>query len=174
MMNMAENLLYNNIFNIQAIELPYKENISMVVLLPNDRDGLESFEKNLTVDNLSSIRDGMEITKVNFTFPKFKLEYSREMSNDFKALGTHEIFNLGADFSGMTSNNISVSEVIHKAMLEVNEEGSEAGAATGTSWGRRRPAEDREIVVTADHPFMFVIIDIRSELILFLGHVRNL
>ncbi|XP_054716948.1 uncharacterized protein LOC129226369 [Uloborus diversus] len=175
MMHIKEHFPYANIFDCQALELPYKgENISMLILLPNAKDGLTSLEESLTVDKLQAIRKELYKTKVDVAFPKFKIEYDQEMSSYLKSLGAGKIFSPSSDLSGMTSNKVSVNQVLHKAFVEVNEEGSEAAAVTGVVINRMRPMLDDETDFVADHPFVFAIVDKISDMILFLGHVNTL
>lgn len=178
MMHLKEEFRYmtNGELKVEAIEMPYKgENISMIVLLPHERDGLETLEENLSLENLKDIRYELFKTKVYLTLPKFKVEYSKEMSGDLMDMGAKSIFSPGADFSGMTkSKNIYVSQVLHKAVVEVNEEGSEAAAVTGIISNRMRPIFDSPPEVIVDHPFLFAIVDKRNDMILFIGRVANL
>lgn len=178
MMRLTERFLYtsNHEHKVEAIEMPYKgENISMLVLLPHERDGLEVLEKSLSIAKLHTIRYELDKTKVFLTLPKFKVEYSREMSGDFQGLGAKSIFSPGADFSGITPDkNVYVSQVLHKAVVEVNEEGSEAAAVTGVISNRMRPIFDNPPKMVVDHPFLFAIIDKRNDMILFAGRVTNL
>jgi len=177
LMHIKAKFPYTAVYDLQALELPYKgENISMLVLLPDQRDGLTNLENNLTPEKLSTIRKQLYKEKVIVSLPKFKIQYSREMSPDFKALGAKTIFSAGsADFSGMTTQkNVFVSQILHKAVVEVNEEGSEAAAVTGIISNRMRPILDFTPEFTADHPFLFTIVDKRNDMILFVGRVSNL
>nr|XP_042894558.1 intracellular coagulation inhibitor 1-like [Parasteatoda tepidariorum] len=165
--------------DLQVLELPYKgDNISMIVLLPQDNGGLTDLEHTITSKEILAIRNEMSKSKVKVTFPKFKVEYKRTMNKDFSALGATDMFNPDlADFTAITPNDgICVSDIIHKAVVEVNEEGSEAAAAT--SIGVRATAAISDPQPTplfiADHPFMFAIMDNRNNMMLFLGRVNEL
>ncbi|CAL1292433.1 unnamed protein product [Larinioides sclopetarius] len=178
LMHMTEKLPFAKFENFQALELPYKgENVSMLILLPDQRDGLQSLEENLTPEKLADVQRQLYSKEVDVSLPKFKLEFQEELSEDMKALGANEIFRAGsADFSGMTpSRDVFVSQVVHKAVIEVNEEGSEAAAVTGIISNRMGLIEER-LEFTADHPFLFAILEkgSRSNMILFLGRVNNL
>ncbi|GBN71045.1 Leukocyte elastase inhibitor B [Araneus ventricosus] len=175
---MAEKLPFARFENFQALELPYKgENVSMLVLLPNQRDGLRSLVRNLTPEKLGEVQRQLYRREVDVSLPKFKLEFEEELSEEVRALGANEIFRAGsADFSGMTpSRDAFVSQVLQKAVIEVNEEGSEAAAVTGITSNRMGLIEERP-EFTADHPFLFAIVErgSRSNMILFLGRVKNL
>ncbi|GBN73343.1 Leukocyte elastase inhibitor [Araneus ventricosus] len=158
--------------DFRALELPYKgENVSMLILLPNERDGLQALEESLTPEKLAEVQEWMHPFKISISLPKFKLEFKEELSGPLQALGANQIFSAGADFSGMTpSRGVSVSQVLHKAVIEVNEEGSEAAAVTGGAMFRSRILPFR-----ADHPFLFTIVEkgSRSNMVLFMGRVNN-
>ncbi len=153
---------------IQALEMPYKgEKVSMVVLLPRKVDGLAALEKNLSSGKLSGWLGKLRRMKVDTLFPKFKLTSRFELSSKLQNLGMKRAFN-DADFSGMDgTRNLYLTAVFHKAFVEVNEEGTEAAAATGAVVGlrsiRRGPS------FRADHPFLFLIRDKATGSILFLG-----
>ncbi|GBM18216.1 Serpin B6 [Araneus ventricosus] len=179
LMHLTSRFPYASVDNFQALELPYKgENISMLILLPNQRDGLRALENSLTPEKLAEIQRELYKTKVEVSLPKFKMEFEKELSPEVKALGANKIFSAGsADFSGMTpSKNVCVTQVIHKAIIEVNEEGSEAAAVTGIVFTRMRPMPDMTAKFRADHPFLFAIVEkgSKSNMILFLGRVNNL
>nr|XP_042900248.1 uncharacterized protein LOC107439748 [Parasteatoda tepidariorum] len=177
MMNIKAKFPYTEVDDFQALELPYKgENISMIVLLPRQRDGLSSMEKSLTLEKLALIQRQLYRTTVVVSLPKFKIEYSKELSPDLYAIGAKSMFSAGsADFSGMTlDKNVFVSQVLHKAVVEVNEEGSEAAAVTGIVSNRMRPLFDVTPEFIADHPFMFAIVDRRSTMVLFAGRINDL
>ncbi|KAK9961519.1 hypothetical protein ABG768_009303 [Culter alburnus] len=158
--------------NSQVLELPYVgKNLSMLIILPDemedDTTGLQKLEKALTYEKL------MEWTKpevmyqqeVEVFLPKFKMEEKIDMKSLLISMGMEDVFG-NADLSGMSSNNdLVLSKMIHKAFVEVNEEGTEAAAATG------------DIIFTdsacqffiADHPFLFFIRHNPTKSILFYG-----
>ncbi len=153
---------------IQALEMPYKgEKVSMVVLLPRKVDGLAALEKNLSSGKLSGWLGKLRRIKVDTLFPKFKMTSRFDLTGKLQNLGMKRAFN-DADFSGMDgTRNLYLTAVFHKAFVEVNEEGTEAAAATGAVVGlrsiRRGPS------FRADHPFLFLIRDKATGSILFLG-----
>ncbi|GBN18151.1 Serpin B4, partial [Araneus ventricosus] len=171
LMHMTSLFLYDSIDNFQVLELPFKgENVSMLILLPNKHDGLHSLEDSLTPEKLAEIQERLEETKVDVSLPKFKLDFDEELSEEIQAIGANHIFNADGDFSGMTpSTGVFVSEIRHKAIIEVNEEGSEAAAVTGNLIDRMKSPQFR-----ADHPFFFAIVEKSSNMILFMGRVNNL
>ena len=153
---------------IQALEMPYKgEKVSMVALLPRKVDGLAALEKNLSAGKLSGWLGKLRRIKVDTLFPKFKMTSRFELASHLQNLGMKKAFS-DADFSGMDgSRELYLSGVFHKAFVEVNEEGTEAAAATGAVVGRRSLLRGPRF--RADHPFLFLIRDKATGSILFLG-----
>ena len=165
----------------QALELPYKSNeLSMIVLLPDSPDGLPELEKSLTAANLSKWIDTLAYQeKVIITFPRFKISRQFELSAALESLGMKQAFNPGtADFSGITGDkSFSISAAIHKAYIDVDEQGTEAAAATAVAMAgmamRPMAPPPPPIIFRADHPFLFLIRDSSSGAILFLGHLAD-
>ncbi|XP_054715316.1 serpin B6-like [Uloborus diversus] len=163
--------------DFQAIELPYKgKHVSMLILLPGSLSAMGEMEDNLSPQNFTTIRRTMYFTKVNISLPKFKVSYSQELSENMKALGAKDIFKPSADFSGMVLTNSSayLSEVLHKAFIDVNEEGTEAASLTSIITTRMMPGAEDVPEFIVDRPFMFAIIDHKSSMVLFLGRVNSL
>jgi serpin B len=152
MMNQQQDFYYSETESLQVLELPYEgEELSMVVLLPKEKDGLEELEDVLTLEHLDLWMSGMWKTEVLVSLPKFGGD---------------------ADFSGMDGTRaLAISEVVHKAFIEVNEEGTEAAAATAVVMARSIPPPTP--IFRADHPFLFLIRDTKSESVLFLGRLVN-
>ncbi|GFR30181.1 leukocyte elastase inhibitor A [Trichonephila clavata] len=156
-----------------VLELPYKaENISMFIVLPNKLDGLEALIKNFTQQDFLSIEKHLELVNVIVQLPKFTLNFEiGDLPKRLRELGVEKIFDpREADFSSMASNKgLFVSEIIHKAVIEVNEEGTEAAGATGTVVGKSGAEHFK-----ADHPFLFFIKEKSTDWILFIGSVISL
>lgn len=162
----------------KAIELPYKGNeLSMIVLLPEKIDGIAELENSLTSDSLFIWMNQLESRKVKVYFPQFKntLEFSLEKT--LADMGMPDAFCSSADFSGMNGRQtLFISAVIHKAFIDIKEEGTEAAAATAVIMEECIsivPRRQRVPIFRADHPFIFLIRDNRSGSILFLGRVVN-
>jgi len=160
--------------DVLILELPYKgEDLSMVVLLPKKVDGLAELEESLTAKQLEEWLGRLQGREVAVYLPKFKMTTGPlELKGILKHMGMPDAFSLKANFSGMNGNlDLFISAVLHKAFVEVNEEGTEAAAATAVVVER----EDSELVPVfcADHPFVFVIRDNRTGSILFMGRVMN-
>ncbi|XP_067434652.1 serpin peptidase inhibitor, clade B (ovalbumin), member 1, like 3 isoform X3 [Thunnus thynnus] len=160
--------------NCQILEMPYKgKELSMLIFLPNEMEdsstGLEKMEKELTYDNFVEWTrpDMMDEIEVQVGLPRFKMEEKYDMKEVLMSMGMVDAFTI-SDFSGMSpANNLVLSKVIHKAFVEVNEEGTEAAAASGAVMMLRcalRPAS-----FIADHPFLFFIRHNPSMSILFAG-----
>lgn len=111
----------------------------------------------------------MEKTKVEVHLPRIKLEESYDLKSTLSSMGMKDAFNQSqADFSGMSAkNDLVLSEVFHKSFLEVNEEGTEAAAATAAVIVRR--SAEKAIIIQADHPFLFLIRHNKTKTILFFG-----
>ncbi|GIY29058.1 uncharacterized serpin-like protein TK1782 [Caerostris darwini] len=174
MMHLKEKFPYVEKESFKALQLPYKgEDISMIILLPNARDGLEELEKSLSLDFIQDLTKSMRKRKVEVALPKFRLEYSKSLKESFQALGMNRVFNSGAHLNGINdSDQLLVSEILHKAVLIVNEEGSEAAAVTAVMVMMCSLQFDPEFIV--DHPFMFAIYNCKNNLILFMGRVDEL
>lgn len=163
--------------SFQAIELPYEgEELSMLIFLPKARDGLGAFEAQVTPDRLSRWTQEMraaEPRRVDLAIPKLKLEERYQLVPALEALGIRLAFSNRADFSGITdAEKLKIDDVVHVTFLEVDEEGTEAAAATGITIvpvSSPPPA----IPFKADHPFFFLIRDNRSGAIVFLGRIET-
>ena len=140
----------------------------MLISLPNKKDGLSSLE-NIDAKHLMNISSSMFSGNFDVSLPKFKLESTFKLNDCLKELGMPDVFDMGrADLSGISaSEQLYVSHVIHKAYVDVNEEGTEAAAATVAIVAvRSMPIVHK---FTADHPFLFVIQDKRIGVPLFIG-----
>ena len=164
-----------------ALEMPYKgKRLSMIFLLPNkDHNSLADLEEAMSkVTNLNSILKFGYKGKVEVTLPRFKIESEFDLVEPLMELGMTDMFDGSADFSGMTggtNKGLYVSTVVQKAFVEVNEEGTEAAAATaGILMARCFPCGQPEPErFTCDRPFMFLIRDNLTGMILFSGHVTD-
>jgi serpin B len=167
--------------SFQALLMPYeKDEISMLILLPDSADGLPALERSLTAANLEKWTSSLGYAdEVIVSLPRFKITQQFELSSTLEALGLKAAFNPGAaDFSAITGDkSLSISAAIHKAYIDVDENGTEAAAATAvvmvaTAMAPRNPPPP-PIVFTADHPFLFLIRDNTTGSILFLGRVTD-
>ncbi len=176
MMNQRDNFRYAEGESFQSLELPYAgDELSMVILLPKKPDGLSDFEKTLTAKSLSDWLAKLGKRKVIVSVPKFKMTSEFSMASVLKSMGMADAFSSReADFSGMNGRkDLFISAVVHKAYVEVNEEGTEAAAATGVTMSITSMPIDRPPIFRADHPFLFLIRHNRTGSILFIGRVAN-
>lgn len=164
--------------DFQAVSLPYKgKSLSMVIILPQTVDGLVSLERQLTDQNLKgwlAKLDKQQAEKIDLFLPKFKLETNYNLVPAFSKLGMKDAFVLSrADFRGMgwPKGRLYISQIKHKAFVEVNEEGTEAAAATAVEMATKSFRQDP--VFRADHPFLCLIRDHQSGSILFMGRIVN-
>jgi serpin B len=175
MMKQTRELRYARRDGVQVLELPYAGNdLSMVLLLPDEIDGLDELQARLTTERLETWTSHLHEAEVDVFLPRFKMTSAFGLNDVLKTLGMPEAFSDAlADFSGMDGTQfLYIAAVLHKAFVDVNEEGTEAAAATAVVMKfRGMPAPP--IVFRANHPFIFLIRDNVTRSILFLGRVAN-
>ena len=181
-MHQTEEFLLGRIGDVQLLELPYAGGeLSMLIALPQDRDGLPALEQRLSAEVISAWRDVMAPTQVEVALPRFRVAPAEGLSlaKPLSDLGMDAPFQRGeADFTpmadGIPQGELLIGAVFHKAFVEVDEVGTEAAAATAVliTLGYAGSA-DRAERFTADHPFLFFIRD-RAGTILFMGRVADL
>lgn len=173
MMNQTESYGYVDGNGYTAVELPYDgDELSVVILLP-DTGEFQAFEDTLDAESFKSIIDKLNYREVNLTMPKFEFDSEFGLVDTLTDMGMPVAFSGDADFSGMTGNReLAISDVIHKAFVSVDEAGTEAAAATAVIIGLTS-APELPVEVTVDHPFIFLIRDIQTNSVLFLGRVLN-
>ena len=157
-----------------VVELPYVGGRYSMVLVMPAQGGLAEFESSLDAERLNEILGSLSTASVTLGLPKFKLESSFGLSEAMKTLGMTDAFTPGlADFSGMEgTRNLYISDLLHKAYVDVNEEGTEAAAATAVVVGMTSmPAES--YTIDFDRPFLFLIRDIQTNAILFMGRMAD-
>ncbi|XP_055273480.1 serpin B3-like [Moschus berezovskii] len=178
MMKQTNHFNFGSLEDVRAkiLEIPYKgEELSMVVLLPSEVDGLQELEDQLTAEKLIEWTSPQNMGKrqVDLYLPRFKVAESYDLVPTLQALGMVDAFRDGvADFSGMTgSRDLVVSKVVHKCFVEVTEEGTEAAAASGVSVSVSSAPFHESF--RCDHPFLFLIKHIKTNSILFCGRVSS-
>ncbi|NXD64825.1 PAI2 inhibitor, partial [Eolophus roseicapillus] len=159
-----------------VLELPYVNNdLSMFILLPSDITSLQKLERELTFENLSAWTSPelMEKMKMEVYLPRFTLEDKYDLKSTLSRMGLQDAFIEGqADFTGMSENgDLFLSQVFHKCYLEVNEEGTEAAAASSATLASR--SLGATVIFVADHPFLFFIRHNKTKSILFLGRFSS-
>ncbi|KAK0132907.1 Leukocyte elastase inhibitor [Merluccius polli] len=165
--------------NCQILEMPYKgEELSMLIFLPNDMEdsttGLEKLETQMTYGNFMEWTRPEKMVKnmVKVGLPRFKMTNPYDMNDLLISMGMVDAFTVGlSDFSGMSSGPLVLTKVVHKAFVEVNEEGTEAGVGSGATIEIKSSMIPNTFV--ADHPFLFFIRHNPSKSILFAGRCSS-
>ncbi len=157
----------------QVVELPYIGNqVSMLVVVP-DQGRFEEFEDQFSVEELNRILDGISYSPVVLTFPRFEFETEISLASTLETMGMPTAFSDAADFSGMTgAKDLFISDVFHKAFVSVDEEGTEAAAATAVVMSLTSMPES-PLELTVDRPFLFLIREHETGTVLFMGRVVN-
>lgn len=182
MMNQLRHFQYADLPSFQMLEMPYAgDDLSLVALLPKERGGLAGLEASLTPDLWNSSVAALGETNVIVTLPKFKFDSSFSLADSLKELGMTDAFDKHlADFRDIADpldEKLVISKVLHKTLIDVNEEGTEAAGATAvvmigvTSACYCPPPPPKEF--RADHPFLFALRDRHSGSLLFLGRVTD-
>jgi serine protease inhibitor len=172
MMHANGTIEYGKGADYSAIRLPYGEKkVSMYCILPAEDVAIDTFISGLSVAKLNEIKQSFA-TRNNFriNLPKFKMTYGvKSLVTALKALGMNKAFDGEADFSGI-ADSISVADVLHKAVIDVNEQGTEAAAATVVAVITAVQQDN----FNANRPFVFLIVDETTGLVLFIGKAANL
>jgi len=173
MMNQTESLGYVNGDDYQAVELPYDgDELSMLILLPQ-AGHFKDFESALNSQVVNDIIDSIKYQQVAISIPKFKIESGFSLKSTLSTMGMPLAFTDNANFSGMDGRtDLEISDVIHKAYVSVDEAGTEAAAASGVIMALMAMPTP-PVQITVDHPFIFLIRDIKTGTILFVGRVTN-
>jgi serpin B len=180
-MNKAASFRFSDAKGVKAVELPYRgHQTSMLVLLPADVDGLEALEKSLEGKQIDAIVASLKEGYVRVSLPKFEVSAPEPLflGTELADLGMKDAFDRdSADFTGIANPQspadwLFIAEVFHKAFVGVDEKGTEAAAATAMTV-EVGSAPDKLVELKADHPFLFLIRDNASGLVLFIGRVAD-
>jgi serpin B len=160
---------------LKVAELPYKgDDVSMLVLLPDAVDGLAALESKLSLENVTRWTSDLRRQDVLVYLPRFSMQSAFGLGPTLSAMGMPLPFSDSADFSGMNGKrDLSISAVVHKARVDVDEQGTEAAAATGVVVGLTAALPGEPPTFRADHPFLFLIRHNPTGAILFMGRVVN-
>ena len=176
-MRVQDRFDYASLDGAQIIRMPYVgDRLSMLVILPNDRDGIGSLESGVSAGQMAQWKQSMQSHEVSVFMPKFTMETSYSLPAYLSSLGMVDVFDDSlADLSGIAPvepNGLYVSEAIHKAYVDVNEVGTEAAAITAMvlAYTSSQPPPPMFI---ANHPFIFIIQDDESGAILFMGRLSD-
>jgi serpin B len=171
-MHQESEFLYANGDGWQAVQLPYAgEQLAMLVVVP-EPGGLGVVEDGLAAGFIDEAVAGLAARRVTLTLPKWDTESKVQLRQALSELGMPTAFTDAADFTGMTTEaELAIQDVVHQANITVDEKGTEAAAATAVVVGVTSAPVDEPVVVTADRPFLFVLRDVETGAILFLGRV---
>jgi serpin B len=179
MMNQTTEFDYLDGDGFQAVSLPYEGGqMALLVMLPDEGE-FDGFAAGLDAGQMEAIQDGLQHKEVVLSLPRFEYGSEFNLSNTLAGMGMPLAFDgLQADFSGMVSQddlpNLYISDVIHKAFVKVDEQGTEAAAATGVVVGvMSAPLPSEQVVMRVDRPFFFAVVDQQSGSILFVGRVLD-
>lgn len=159
--------------NFVLAEFPYGQgNFVMDVLLPNDKNGLSSIVSSLSDTNFETWIEGLSERETELSFPRFKYGYKKKLKSILTDMGMGIAFYGGADFSNISDLDLLINDVTHQAFIETNEEGTEAAAATVVDI-RLTSMPPAPIVLNIDHPFIYIIREVTTNSILFMGKVAD-
>jgi serine protease inhibitor len=175
MMSQTGDYRYYQNQDFQAIRLPYGKQgeLGMYIFLPQKNSNLEQFQQQLNLANWQEWLSQMRSQPGKVSLPKFKLQYETELKDVLASLGMGQVFDASqADFSAMTNSRVALNTVKHKAVMEVNEEGTEAAGATsfGIQITSATP-QNQAFEMNINRPFFFAIRDDITETVLFMGNV---
>jgi len=160
--------------SVAALSVPYAGgDLEMLVLLPKRMDRLGELEQSLDSRRLDDLCGRLAGREVQLSLPKFHMESQFELSAALKQMGIATAFSPSADFSGIYGmpGDLRITGVVHKAYVDVDEEGTEAAGATGVIVGAAFGSKSTDF--NADHPFLFLIRDVKAGTILFMGRVEE-
>ena len=177
MIDTEERFAYTETEDVQVLELPYAgDDVSMVIALPKDQDVFELID-DIDTDMLIEWTSAFAETKVDIYLPRFEVESSYTLISFLTSLGMQVPFGASADFSGINGDpNLFISDVLHKAFIDVNEEGTEAAAATAVVMELKAGPggeEPERVVFDCNHPFLYMIQHQKTGTILFMGVMDN-
>ncbi|MBY0512670.1 MAG: serpin family protein [Gemmataceae bacterium] len=171
LMSQTEEFRHHEAEDFQVLELPYaRRELSMLVVLPRRPDGLAKAEGLVTPEALTQWAKAPAVSTA-VSLPKFRIEFGKELVPVLAAMGMPAAVSAAADFSGMTAGTekLMISNVLHKAFVDVDEAGTEAAAATAVVMKRASAPVDKPKVFRADRPFVFLIRDNKTGATLFMG-----
>ena len=174
MMKLKHEFNYAESDGLQVLELPYAgDDLAMILLLPREVTDLAGLEGALGAENLDKWTKNLEKAEVDVCLPRFELAFPFRLDDSLKSMGMPDAFSAQADFSGMDgSRELYIGAVLHKAFVAVNEQGTEAAAATALTM-QTKALSFPAAFFRADHPFLFLIRAKSTGSILFIGRVAN-
>ena len=159
----------------QLVRLPYKGGrYSMFVLLPSEEQGVDGVLPYMTEKGFSEVLSYMKPQSIRLSVPKFRTEHEMSLVKTLQALGIRSAFTASADLSGIANGPLCVSDVLQKAVVDVDEKGAEAAAVTAVIVKMTSVRVDTTPIMKVDRPFYYMIADVDAGRILFAGRVMNL
>jgi serpin B len=176
MMAQYQTLRHASASGVSLVELPYKGGLSMVVFLPDEVDGLDAVESRLS-GSYDDWVSALTVKRVDLWLPRFRVTSRLSLGDVLSTMGMSSAFGRGADFTGMAQRRpndepIAIDRVLQQAFIEVDEVGTEAAAVTALAMAEAvsaREDEPESVVFHADHPFAYVIRDMKTGVVLFAG-----
>lgn len=177
LMHQIDHFDYGETDTYQVVRLAYRDSeYSMVVWLPRKLEGLAALEKQLAAEGTGPSVENLDYKEVDLFLPRFKVNAQVQLAETLAALGMQQAFTPSANFSGITDKPLWISAVVHEAVVEVDEKGTEAAAATAiVAPTAAAPEQDppKPKVFRADHPFMYAIRHRETGDVLFWGRVEK-
>jgi serpin B len=166
---------YAEAAGVKLLQMPYVGgDLAMIVVLPQERDGLRRLEQELRAKKLAGWLERLHPRTVDVRLPTFAVKSRFSLADTLRAMGMSDAFDRRADFTGMTERRpLWINAVEHAALVEVDEQGTVAAAATSISFGCSARPSYPDATFHADHPFLFLIADLRTHMLLFLGRIAN-
>lgn len=170
-MKMTDKIEYYENNEFQFIAKPYKNsNYSFCIILPKDLFGIKTIEEKLNTDLIKKITDSCYTTSTSLTIPKFTMQSGIRLKNPLEKLGLKSAFTQQADFSGITNDKpIFLDQILHRTWIELDEEKTEAAAATSTTIYIRGISQSKSMNFKADHPFIFFLKNNQTNALIFMG-----
>lgn len=171
MMHQENNFMYTKNDKFAAVTLPYKGgNYSMTILLPNRGISIEDMMNKLNAANFKELKNNMNNNIVDLKLPRFSVLSDFKLKNVLSSIGAKEAFSSTANFSKISDSEFFISEVLHKAKIEVTEEGTKAAAVTAAIMTMSAlPQQEMKVSFHADRPFVYVITENTTGAIYFIG-----
>ncbi len=174
-MSKKDSYMYAEYYGNQLIELPYAGGkYSMYILLPSKNLDLDDVLSYLNESSVKEVIGMMDIQQVSLKLPKFKLETEMSLVNTLQHMGVRSAFTSAADFSGISRGPLAVSDILHKTVVDVDENGTEAAAVTAVMMALTSARPSQPKVMEVNRPFIYMIADMEAGRILFSGRVMNL
>ena len=174
-MSKKDSYMYAEYYGNQLIELPYAgEKYSMYILLPSKDLDVNDIFPYLNEVSVKDVVGMMDVQQVSLKLPKFKLETEMSLVNTLENMGVRTAFTSAADLSGISQGPLAVSDILHKTVVDVNENGTEAAAVTAVMVALTSARPSQPKVMEVNRPFIYMIADMETGRILFSGRVMNL